>query len=96
MQQGCRLLLVASRSGRLSEEMFVELAAAGCTVLSIKLDCSIALALAEVLEWAHNELPHIDHFAHAAGVPGFALLEDMTISKFRAVVDVKVCCSRLH
>lgn len=90
--QGCRLILVASRSGGLAVETMAEFACMGCTVLAVRLDSSIAASLAEVLEWAHTELPFVEHFAHAAGVPGFALLEDITPGQFHAVADVKVRC----
>lgn len=90
VQQGCRILVVASRSGCIPVETLVEFACAGCTVLTVKLDSSIASSLTEVLEWAHRELPFMEHFAHAAGVPGFALLKDITPTQFHAVTDVKV------
>lgn len=67
------------------------LARAGCSVIAIKLDSSLATRLAEVLTWAHNEMPFIEHFAHAAGVSDFALLEDISASQFHMVADVKVC-----
>ncbi len=46
--------------------------------------------MARVLAWAAEELPHIEHSAHAAGVSGFALLQDMSLPDFQVVVDVKV------
>ena len=94
VQRGCRLLVVASRSGALPAEALAYLAATGCTVLVLKADSADAAAMARVLAWAAEELPHIEHFAHAAGVSGFALLQDMSLPDFQAVVDVKVSGSR--
>lgn len=90
VKQGCRTILVASRSGCIPLEMLVEFAQAGCTVLAVTLDSSCAASLSVVLEWAHCELPFVEHFAHAAGVPGFAMLGDITPGQFHAVTDVKV------
>lgn len=90
MQRGCRLLVVASRSGSLAADSLAVLAAGGCTVMAVPADSADAAAMARVLAWAQEELPHIEHFAHAAGVSGFALLQDMSLPDFRAVVDVKV------
>ena len=99
MQRGCCLLVVASRSGTLPADGLSDLAATGCTVLAVKADSADAAAMARLLAWAADELPHVEHFAHAAGVTGFALLQDMSQAEFQAVVDVKVggggryCCS---
>lgn len=90
VQRGCRLLVVASRSGALAADSLAALAAGGCTVLAVKADSADAAAMARVLAWAQEELPHIEHFAHAAGVSGFALLQDISLPDFQAVVDVKV------
>ena len=50
-----------------------------------------------VLDWAREHLPAIEHFAHAAGVSGFAMLQDMRADEFQAVTDVKVggLCRRM-
>lgn len=90
MLQGCRLLVVASRSGGLPADALAELAAAGCTMLAVQADSSDAAAVQRVLDWAREELPHIQHFAHAAGVSGFALLQDVGLQEFLSVTDVKV------
>lgn len=90
VQRGCRLLVVASRSGTLPAKDLAELAASGCTVLSVKADSADAAAMTRVLAWAREELPDLEHFAHAAGVTGTALLQDMSLLDFHAVADVKV------
>ena len=90
MRQGCRLLVVASRSGTLPIEALAELASAECTVLAIKADSSDVAAVQRVLSWAHEELPCLHHFAHAAGLSGFALLQDIELEGFLSVTDVKV------
>jgi hypothetical protein len=43
-----------------------------------------------LLEWAREALPAVDHFAHAAGLSGFNMLQDMRIKEFETVTDVKV------
>ena len=90
MRQGCRLLVVTSRSGSLPPDALAELAVAGCTVLAVKADSADAASMQRVLDWAREELPHIQHFAHAAGVSGFAMLQDMSAAEFSAVAAVKV------
>jgi hypothetical protein len=82
--------VVTSRSGSLPASALAELAAAGCTVLAVKADSADAATMQRVLDWAREELPHIQHFAHAAGVSGFAMLQDMSSAEFSAVADVKV------
>lgn len=88
--QGTRLLVIASRSGALPADSLSELTAVGCTVVSVKVDSRNASALRRVLNWAHEHLPHIEHFAHAAGTSGFSLLHDMGLEEFSTVADVKV------
>lgn len=46
--------------------------------------------MGQVLGWVREALPLIDHFAHAAGVPGFAMLRDMSTTEFREIAEVKV------
>ena len=82
--------MVASRSGALPPAALRQLAAAGCAVLAVKADSSDAAALRRVVEWAREELPPIDHFAHAAGVSGETHLQDLSLQDFLAVADVKV------
>lgn len=93
MRQGCRLLVVASRSGALPPEALSELAGAGCVVLAVAADSSNASKLRGVLDWAREELPHIQHFAHAAGITGITLLHDMDLKAFLTVANVKVSLS---
>ena len=98
VQRGCRLLVVASRSGALPANALAELATAGCTVLAVRADSADAATVARVLAWAREELPHLEHFAHASGVTGTALLQDMSPQDVHAVADVKVgwCRDHLH
>lgn len=89
-QQGCCLLIVVSRSGTLPANTVAELAAAGCVLLSAQGDSCNAADLQRVLQWVHEELPPIDHFAHAAGISAFAALHDMDLHAFASVANVKV------
>lgn len=79
-----------SRSGTLPLDALFSLSVAGCSVIAVSADCSSAAAMHSVLGWAAEELPSIDHFAHAAGVPGFTMLQDMSVHEFYSVSNVKV------
>lgn len=82
--------MIASRSGALPPEALREFAAAGCTVLAVKADASDAAALRRVVDWAREQLPHLQHFAHASGLNGLAPLQLTSLREFLAVADVKV------
>ena len=55
-----------------------------------------AAAMRRVLAWVREALPHIQHVAHAAGVSGLAMLQDLSAAEFDAVVSTKVCVWAKH
>lgn len=62
----------------------------GVDVVVTKADASKASDVRRVLEWVHEELPYIQHYAHAAGVSGFDMLQDTTTDAFWDVANTKV------
>jgi hypothetical protein len=82
--------VVTSRGGAIPPEAAAEFAAAGAEVVCLQADASDANDVARVLARAREELPYIQHYAHAAGVSGFDLLQDLTPAAFWAVADAKV------
>jgi NAD(P)-dependent dehydrogenase (short-subunit alcohol dehydrogenase family) len=72
---GCRCLVLTGRSPALPPEALAVFAAAGVTVFTVAADAGDPTAWASLLGWAHERLPALQHFAHAAGVTGFDLLQ---------------------
>jgi NAD(P)-dependent dehydrogenase (short-subunit alcohol dehydrogenase family) len=93
---GCRCLVLTSRSGTLPLEALQEFASAGVTVFTISADSGDAKESAAALRWAHEHLPPVQHYAHAAGVSGFAMLDSLSETDFWDVAKPKVnphlCC----
>lgn len=56
-------------------ETLAEFSAAGVAVFSVAADAGDPKAWRGVLKWAHERLPAVQHFAHAAGVTGFDMLQ---------------------
>lgn len=88
--QGCKLLVMTSRSGVLDpadQELFQ---AKGMEIHVLKVDSSDAASMRRLLSWVHETLAPIQHFAHAAGVAGLSMLQDLSYADFSSVVDTKV------
>lgn len=77
---GCRCLVLTGRAPQLSKETLIAFAARGVAVFTVAADAGDAAAWAAVLSWAHERLPAVQHFAHAAGVTGFDMLKVAIIS----------------
>ena len=60
------------------------------TTFVVRADASNAAASAAVLRWVAEHLPPVLCYAHAAGVSGFALLQDMSEADLLAVARPKV------
>ncbi len=95
MAAGCRCLVLTSRSGTLLLEVLQEFASAGVTVFTVSADSGDAEESAAALRWAHEHLPAVQHYAHAAGVSGFAMLDSLNEADFWDVAKPKVRISRL-
>lgn len=87
---GCRCLILSSRSGTLPFELLKQFASLEVTVFTVETDASDADASAAVLRWAHEHLPYVQHYAHAAGISGFAMLDSLTETDFWDVAKPKV------
>jgi NAD(P)-dependent dehydrogenase (short-subunit alcohol dehydrogenase family) len=87
---GCRCLVLTSRAGTLPASVLREFAAAGVAAFAVAADFSDAASAAAVLEWAREHLPAVEHYAHAAGVSGFALLGDLSDGQLWEVARPKV------
>lgn len=90
MAAGCRCLVLTSRSGTLPLEVLQEFASAGVAVFTIGADSGNAKDSAAVLQWAHEYLPSMQHYAHAAGVSGFAMLDSLSDADFWQIAKPKV------
>ena len=87
---GCRLLVLTSRTGTLPASVSCEFAAAGCRVVVLKADASNEEDMKRVITHIRENLPHIQHYAHAAGGSGFEMLQDITPEAFWNVANTKV------
>lgn len=87
------MLIATSRKAVLPIEALSALAATGCAIFSAKADSKRKTDLHQVLTWASEELPRIEHIAHAAGVSEFRLLAELELSSFKDITAVKVSCS---
>ena len=87
---GCRCLVLTSRRGYLPPETLQGFAAAGVTVYAVATDSGDAAQAVQVLAWAREHLPAVQHYAHAAGVSGFSLLGDMRDAELWQVARPKV------
>jgi KR domain len=67
--------VLTGRSPTLPLETLAALAAAGVTVFTVAADAGDPAAWDSLLKWAHEHLPAVQHFAHAAGVTGFDMLQ---------------------
>lgn len=90
VRQGCRFLVVTSRRGTLSETVSKEFALAGCRVVILAADAANSKDMSRVMTYVREELPSIQHYAHAAGVSGFNMLQDMETKTFWDVANAKV------
>ena len=90
VRRGCKLLVVTSRTGALPEEVSREFTSHGCRVVALKADAADAANMAQIMSSLREELPYIQHYAHAAGVSGFDMLQDMGVEQFWTVADAKV------
>lgn len=71
---GCRCLVVTGRAPALPPAVLAEFAAAGASLFCVAADAGDAAAWEAVLKWAHERLPQVQHFGHAAGITAFDLL----------------------
>jgi NAD(P)-dependent dehydrogenase (short-subunit alcohol dehydrogenase family) len=78
---------------------FVPVVLAGTATFVVQHDASDPFSCKRFASWAHNHLPAVHVFAHAAGVPAFDLIIDMDWKQFADVVSPKVgklCSQNLH
>lgn len=65
---------------------------AGSTTFVAHRDASEPVHGRQLAHWLHNHLPAVQLCAHAAGLPGFNLIDDLTCEQFIQVVSPKVSC----
>ena len=75
VEAGCRCLVLTGRSPTLTLETLADFAAAGVAVFTVAADAGDPAAWQSLLRWAHERLPAVQHFAHAAGITGFDMLQ---------------------
>ncbi len=83
-------MVVTSRTGVVPDDVDAEFSRAGVSLITLKADASNAAEMTATLEFVREELPYIQHYAHAAGVSGFDMLADLEMSVFWRVADPKV------
>ena len=88
--EGCKHLVLTSRSGTLGSEDAAEFAALGTSVIVKSCDASSEEDCVVLARWLRENMPAIQVFAHAAGVISFDLLPDMTQEVFESSVLPKV------
>lgn len=89
IRDGYRCAVLTSRNPRLTKAELVALAERGAAVFVVKSDAGCPSDSRRVMLWAHENLPAIAHFAHAAGVLGFDTLDEVTPEAFWAVCAPK-------
>ena len=72
---GCRSLVVTSRHPCLPREVLEAFASQGVALWAVQADAGDAARTAEVLAWAREQVPAVQHYAHAAGVTAQTLLK---------------------
>ena len=88
--RSCSLLVVASRRGSLPLDVLHRNAASASTTFAIQNNARCIASTGARLQWVQETLPYVQHFAHAAGVSDFSLIQDMGETDFRGVAEVKV------
>jgi 3-oxoacyl-(acyl-carrier-protein) synthase/NAD(P)-dependent dehydrogenase (short-subunit alcohol dehydrogenase family)/acyl carrier protein len=89
-REGCKQLVLTSRSGALDPEDTAGFDALGTSVIVKCCDASSSKACAALATWLRENMPAVQVFAHAAGIISFDLLPDMTREIFEASVLPKV------
>lgn len=85
-REGCKQLVLTSRSGTLDPEDKAGFNALGTSVIVKCCDASSPKDCAALATWLRENMPAVQVFAHAAGVISFDLLPDMTQEVFEASV----------
>jgi len=89
-REGCKQLVLTSRSGALEPEDSAEFEGLGTSVIVKCCDARSAKDCAALAIWLRENMPAVQIFAHAAGIISFDLLPDMTQEAFEASVLPKV------
>ena len=87
--RGAGCLVLASRNPCLSRDALEELARTGVPCFTVQCDAADPEAAAKLAAWVHDRLPAVQTFAHAAGVLGYDLIQDMSPEAFKRVVAPK-------
>jgi acyl transferase domain-containing protein/NADPH:quinone reductase-like Zn-dependent oxidoreductase/acyl carrier protein/NAD(P)-dependent dehydrogenase (short-subunit alcohol dehydrogenase family) len=93
-REGCKQLVLTSRSGTLATEDAAEFASLGTSVVVKCCDASNPNDCTALAIWLRENMPAVQVFAHAAGVISFDLLPEMTQEVFEATVLPKVMGAR--
>lgn len=93
VRAGARILVLASRNPELPLQTLIGLASKGVIIFTARVDAADSAAVSVLLEWVHENLPHLGQVAHAAGVSGFHMLPDMADDDLWHVAQPKVCSS---
>ena len=75
MAAGCKCVVLTGRAPALPPATLADFAAASASVFCVSADAGETTAWAAVLKWAHERLPQVQHFGHAAGITAFDLLQ---------------------
>lgn len=90
VKNGCKHLVLASKSGLLESTLLQEFATSCTTIHVLQANSAEATASLAVLHWAHENLQAVQQYVHAAGVSGFALMPDVSDNEFNEVCRPKV------
>jgi acyl transferase domain-containing protein/surfactin synthase thioesterase subunit/acyl carrier protein/NAD(P)-dependent dehydrogenase (short-subunit alcohol dehydrogenase family) len=83
------LLVLTSRNADIPSPILREMDAAGCRVIVQPLDSSKPDGVYNCMQWVRENLPMVQHYVHAAGVAGFALLQDLHPHEIMAIASPK-------
>ena len=87
--RGAGCLVLASRNPHLSRQDLERLARTGAVCFVVRSDAADPVATAELAQWAHERLPAVQTFAHAAGALGHDLIREMSPEALQRVTAPK-------
>ena len=88
--RGCACGIILSRQPFVQYEDLVEVAINVACCFIVECDVGQSDHVDRIMDWAHEHLPLIKKIAHAAGVLGYGIIQDMEACQFWQVAMPKV------
>lgn len=94
-QKGYQNLVLASKSGKISEESLNKLTVSGTKIFIKKCDSACRQDCAKMFQWLYEEMPVVETFAFASGIIDFHLIPDITKESFWKVMGPKAAVASI-